>query len=180
MGNQQTSVLHEPQHRPMASASSTVSQPKKSVIKRTRSVLKEAGSLNKLGNDPTMRFLPKGINPGHGGIIYPTNPNAQSAGYISPEGWGWYITTTPPTPDMYHHSSKQAKKIGAQHSAAAKRPSALTNPAFKAGAHKTAMGWPSVPLWFVFELPSFFHVLLATNSLRSPLISNTTQLSSFV
>lgn len=143
----ETSVLHEPQHT--ASASQAASQPKKTLlIKRTRStVLRDSGTLNKLDHDPTLRFLPKGINPGHGGIIYPTNPNAQSAGYISPEGWGWYITTTPPTPDMYHHhSSKQSKKSVTHSSATAKRPSVLTNPAFKAGAHKTAMGWPSVPL----------------------------------
>ena len=147
MGNQQTSEMHEPQHT--ASASVGAAQPMKSSVKRSRSMRKVNGTLTnaKVGNDPALRFMPKGISAGHGGIIYPTHPNAQSsAGYISPEGWGWYITTTPPTPDMYHHSSKQAKKSSAHSCATSKRPTTLTNPAFKTGGQKTAMGWPSVPL----------------------------------
>lgn len=147
MGNQQTSVTHEPQHT--ATSSFPAVQPIKSAVKRSRSMRTVNGSLNVNGNDPSLRFLPKGLSAGHGGIIYPTHPNAQSkptAGYVSPEGWGWYITTTPPTPDMYYHSSKLPKKSVAQNTAAPRRPTTLTNPAFKTGGNKTAVGWPSVPL----------------------------------
>lgn len=141
MGNQQMSITHEPQH----GASVPTSQPMKSAMKRSRSIQQNA-ALNNLGSDPTRRFLPKGLSAGHGGIIYPTHPNAQSsAGYVSPEGWGWYITTTPPTPDMYHHASKLPKK-GTTHSTTTSKRTTLTNPAFKTGSQKTAVGWPSVPL----------------------------------
>ncbi len=32
-----------------------------------------------------------------------SHPNAKSNGYISPQ-WGWYISTTPPTPE-YHNTA---------------------------------------------------------------------------
>ena len=122
----------------------------KSAVKRSRSMRAVNGSLSLPGNDPSLRFIPKGLSAGHGGIIYPTHPNAQqnkpSTGYVSPEGWGWYITTTPPTPDMYYHSSKLPKKNAQQNSISSSRSTTLTNPAFKAGVSKTAVGWPSVPL----------------------------------
>jgi hypothetical protein len=148
MGNQQTSATHEPQHT--SSSSISAAQPIKSSVKRSLSMRKVNGSLSLANNDPSIRFIPKGLNPGHGGIIYPTHPNSQakpSGGYISPDGWGWYITTTPPTPDMYYHSSKQGKKSSSLTSgASSKRSSVLTNPAFKSGNTKSAVGWPSVPL----------------------------------
>ena len=148
MGNQQTSATHEPQHN--VTSSLVAVQPIKSSVKRSRSMRKVNGSLSMpAGNDPSLRFIPKGLSAGHGGIIYPTHPNAQSKttpGYVSPDGWGWYITTTPPTPDMYHHSSKHTKKNTIHNPATSRRPTALTNPAFKTGSQKTAVGWPSVPL----------------------------------
>jgi hypothetical protein len=148
MGNQQSVVTHEPQHT--ASSSSVVgNQPMKSAMKRSRSMRKEPGALNKVGTDQTLRYVPKGLSAVNGGIIYPTHPNAHGApGYASPEGWGWYITTTPPTPDMYqsYSSNKQPKKSVSHSSASATRTGTLTNPAFKTGPPNSAIGWPSVPL----------------------------------
>eukprot|EP00548_Thalassiothrix_antarctica_P012093 CAMPEP_0194159556 /NCGR_PEP_ID=MMETSP0152-20130528/77901_1 /TAXON_ID=1049557 /ORGANISM="Thalassiothrix antarctica, Strain L6-D1" /LENGTH=282 /DNA_ID=CAMNT_0038869141 /DNA_START=645 /DNA_END=1493 /DNA_ORIENTATION=- len=139
----QTSRTHSPQHHSKTSSLSST-QPIKSVMKRSRSSrVNNSLEMAKLNiNDTTTRFLPNGLSSGHGGIIYPTNPNGQTgSGSVSPDGWGWYITTTPPTPEMYKNTKKI---IGIDSFGLGK--GTLTNPAFKTGSQKTAMGWPSVPL----------------------------------
>jgi len=54
---------------------------------------------------PEHRYLPKGLDRAHNGIIMPTRPYGSnsattSGGEASPQ-WGWYINMTPPTPEMY-------------------------------------------------------------------------------
>lgn len=147
MTNEQTSKSHEPQHA-KASSLPRNPQPMKSAMKIPRSSRRHNGALPQTKNDSSLRYIPRGLSSGHGGIVYPSNPNNSQAGngYVSPE-WGWYITMTPPTPDMYHNNKlPQSKKTNTQSSPGLDRPGTLTNPAFKTGSQKTAMGWPSVPL----------------------------------
>mmetsp|Transcript_1848 Transcript_1848/g.2543 ORF Transcript_1848/g.2543 Transcript_1848/m.2543 type:complete len:148 (-) Transcript_1848:2556-2999(-) len=147
MTNEQTSKSHEPQHA-KASSLPRNPQPMKSAMKIPRSSRRPNGALPQTNNDSSLRYIPRGLSSGHGGIVYPSNPNNSQAGngYVSPE-WGWYITMTPPTPDMYHNNKlPQSKKTNTQSSLGLDRPGTLTNPAFKTGSQKTAMGWPSVPL----------------------------------
>ena len=88
-------------------------------------------------------------------------------GYISPQ-WGWYITTTPPTPE-YHSTSKNKMQV-LSHPLNTKNPQASHTvgnhtmyghkqpwnpsttpiqeapPKFTKGAPDYSSGWPSVPL----------------------------------
>mmetsp|Transcript_16975 Transcript_16975/g.28827 ORF Transcript_16975/g.28827 Transcript_16975/m.28827 type:complete len:285 (-) Transcript_16975:1497-2351(-) len=129
--------------------SANTAKPIKSAMKRSRSIRTSACS--SVNDSDVSRCIPKGLDSGHGGLVMPTKPyghdvntrHAEHRGtdHVSPE-WGWYISTTPPTPEMYHKQSKPVKKISYQGS----KPSTLTNPAFSNGAGKGAMGWPSIPL----------------------------------
>mmetsp|Transcript_871 Transcript_871/g.1328 ORF Transcript_871/g.1328 Transcript_871/m.1328 type:complete len:148 (-) Transcript_871:124-567(-) len=147
MANEQTSKSHQPQHAKAITLPRV--QAIKSAIKIPRSSRRPNGALSQSNNDASLRYIPRGLSSGHGGIVYPSNPNNGQAGngYVSPEGWGWYITMTPPTPDLYHSNKlPQTKKNSTHGSLGLDRPGTLTNPAFKTGSQKTAMGWPSVPL----------------------------------
>lgn len=149
MGNQQASTMHEPQHstdsRLMAPSTYATSQQLqgKSLIKRSRSIRSKDGGVVV----DTSRFLPKGLHGGHGGLHMPTKPYAD--GYVSPD-WGWYINTTPPTPEMYHSSSKVYLKKPSTYPAppatTRRGPSALDSPAFSKGGKGGATHWPSVPI----------------------------------
>jgi len=130
---------------PNASVHPSHSKPVKSAMKRSRSIRTNASTT--IDKDVS-RCIPKGLHGGHGGLLIPTKPHDSGKLYshdsgpkpaVSPE-WGWYINTTPPTPEMYQ--PKPVKKI----SYTGARPSPLTNPAFSNGPGKGAMGWPSIPL----------------------------------
>lgn len=89
--------------------------------------------------------------PSGGGIIKAGNVTLNGGnGHISPQ-WGWYITTTPPTPEKYYSNvakDTEENKIKqpeseSQHS----KPAIL--PTFKRVtnvAPNCTHGWPSVPL----------------------------------
>jgi hypothetical protein len=154
MGNQQSTTPYEPK---MFSTSNAAvhggTKPIKSAMRRTSSVSEHASGLSEEGNKT--RYLPRGLGAGHSGLVMPTKPGdiaagapTGPAGYHSPE-WGWYINTTPPTPEMYHshYSSTRAKKLPSSKDGASSQASvpASASPAFT--TTKTAgMGWPSVPL----------------------------------
>jgi hypothetical protein len=149
MGNKQ-SVRHDPS--PYHSAVAT-SAPKaiKPAIRRSTSVRSEADGMGAAqGNDPAQdrtRYIPK-MNQTEN----PTRPylaNSTAAGGIESPQWGWYINTTPPTPDMYHSHAKAPKQMG--HSSA--RPQTVGN---NKNCHNQVfqnlqnsnrpMGWTSVPI----------------------------------
>lgn len=155
MGNQQSTTPFEP-----TKMSSNNAKPIKSAMRRTSSVSKDASSLESINGK---RYLPKGLDGGHSGLVIPTKPGdiaaggpAGPAGYHSPE-WGWYINTTPPTPEMYHsqYSSTRGKlPSSSKDGAPGQQPFVPCSgpPAFNTGLNgpsgKSAatMGWPSVPL----------------------------------
>jgi hypothetical protein len=123
----QVATIHEP-------ISNSQPPPKSSLI-RSQSVRGNDDMNHELGllhggdnsTDSTKRYLPKGLHrPVQGSLIMPTRPytdhhhhgmslaSATSGGNVpsdieSPQ-WGWYINTTPPTPDMYHSRSSLKKK----------------------------------------------------------------------
>lgn len=156
MGNQQSATPYEP--TTMVTPAAPGAKPIKSAMRRTSSVSDDAFGLAQ--DASTTRYLPKGLGAGHSGLVIPTKPGdvSMTAGYHSPE-WGWYINTTPPTPEMYHnhYSSTRPKKSSLKDStrrSVALQPSqtALQTsgppPTFSnhANARTTNMGWPSVPL----------------------------------
>jgi len=129
-------------------------KPIKSAIRKSK---KGSGNLS---CHPT-QCVPSGLSGGSilmptGGGIMKTGNVALSGGngYISPQ-WGWYISTTPPTPEKYHVSGQ---KIREQHQIQKPilgrqigrhrphKPAAV--PVFKRVANdvNSTDGWPSVPL----------------------------------
>lgn len=139
---------------------------------RSRSVRAEAHCMAKLGDENRSEpsYLPRGLDKAHNGIIMPTMPygidptNSTGAGSLdgqdSPQ-WGWFLRTTPPTPQMYHsrppttttlkhHStSDSTSSTSTDVSSASTLPGSQPNPVFQGfqDKHKTApMGWSSVPL----------------------------------
>eukprot|EP00549_Striatella_unipunctata_P009005 CAMPEP_0118711010 /NCGR_PEP_ID=MMETSP0800-20121206/23789_1 /TAXON_ID=210618 ORGANISM="Striatella unipunctata, Strain CCMP2910" /NCGR_SAMPLE_ID=MMETSP0800 /ASSEMBLY_ACC=CAM_ASM_000638 /LENGTH=239 /DNA_ID=CAMNT_0006615435 /DNA_START=150 /DNA_END=869 /DNA_ORIENTATION=- len=105
----------------------------------------------------TSQCIPKGL--GNGGLVMPSRPGGTStapngAGHVSPE-WGWYISTTPPTPDMYCNNI-QNNKSGREMlhpallSTESKPIQTPIQPVFpktpKYLTVKASKGWPSVPL----------------------------------
>lgn len=146
MGNQQSTTPYEPRKLANASSANNAKPIIKSAMRRSSSVSEDVSQGN------TKRYLPKGLGGDHSGLVMPTKPGDIAAGapthgpggYHSPE-WGWYINTTPPTPEMYH--SHYASTRG-------KMPTSQPNTVFPASgppafsAQKTAgmQHWPSVPL----------------------------------
>jgi hypothetical protein len=71
-----------------------------------------SGSSSAAGEPPS-RYLPRGLDKAHNGIILPrmpygaqvepssSNDGAGGGGVESPQ-WGWFLRTTPPTPQMYY------------------------------------------------------------------------------
>ena len=150
MGNQQSTAPFEP--KKLSTSSDHVgAKPIKSALRRTSSVSEHASGLSQESNE--MRYLPRGLAAGHSGLVMPTKPGDVAAGaptgpagYHSPE-WGWYINTTPPTPEMYHgqHYSTRANKLPSSKDGAPSQTSVPSaSPVFTNA--KTGMGWPSVPL----------------------------------
>ncbi|KAG7346791.1 hypothetical protein IV203_005860 [Nitzschia inconspicua] len=82
------------------------SKPSKSALKKMCNTGRDPSATAPGSN--SKRFIPKMKG---AGMIMPSlsggnagGSPALSNGYVSPE-WGWYINTTPPTPEMYHNSS---------------------------------------------------------------------------
>jgi len=146
-------------------SSAQVLQGSSSVQKLCRKPIKSAIRKSKKGSGnlsyhPT-QCVPSGLS--GGSISMPTGGGIMKAGnvalsggngYISPQ-WGWYISTTPPTPEKYH---ARAEKINEEQlvkqsifgrQVTSYRPRKPTSvPVFKRVANDVNCtdGWPSVPL----------------------------------
>ncbi|GKY97498.1 hypothetical protein MPSEU_000708000 [Mayamaea pseudoterrestris] len=108
------------------------------------------------------RYLPRGLEKAHNGIrvprmptyaIEPAGSSGSAEGVESPQ-WGWFLRTTPPTPQMYsrfHQKSdtSMASQNSNDSSSTSTVPGSHPNPVFQGmhDRHKAApMGWSSVPL----------------------------------
>lgn len=143
-------------------------QPTRPSLVRSRSIRSDANNL--MNSQIDNKFLP--TNPHrpnkplmkHHTMPYPMHHqtvepySSGTNGYDSPQ-WGWYINTTPPSPEMFHTSRNKARKgvDSSSDTSDISRDSALTtisgnnapNPVFQClqDKHKaTPAGWPSVPL----------------------------------
>jgi hypothetical protein len=82
-----------------------------SEMRRTTSVNANANELEST-QDETARYLPKGINrSSNAGVIMPSRPygsvgSSYTGGNESPQ-WGWYVTITSPSTEMYHSGSRR-------------------------------------------------------------------------
>jgi hypothetical protein len=60
--------------------------------------------------DESARYLPKRMNRSSNGVIMPSKPygcgGASTVGGIESPQWGWYISISPSTSDMYHCGSR--------------------------------------------------------------------------
>jgi len=96
----------------------------------------------------------------HTGPTASTTSKGPLPGNFSPQ-WGWYISTTPPTPEKYHaapHTGKKPTKTSEKkldnvpETKPAEHPAPVfhhsnPSPVFKKGGVPSAtMGWPTVPL----------------------------------
>ncbi|KAL3912480.1 MAG: hypothetical protein SGILL_006866 [Bacillariaceae sp.] len=136
-------------------------QKPKSVMKKCNGERDPAAVKPSAANDPK-RYIPK---MGGASINMPSfsHGGGASPGYVSPE-WGWYINTTPPTPEMYHSQSSfgpSSKLTRTDASGAPTFPFASQNAAAKTSSAKPHhnqvfqnlqsnmtqnMGWTSVPI----------------------------------
>ena len=164
----QAMSIHDPSKRGSFSSLSSLGQPIKSAIKR-----RTTSSVRSNLVHPS-KCVPSGIvGNKSGGLVMPTGGGLAkpapscgtmgSNGKISPQ-WGWYISTTPPTPEHYYASGK-SKSSGKKHGhvAGERLPPPVAEeypmPVFKQSpapvfaksgvkdvlGHDT-LGWPSVPL----------------------------------
>lgn len=157
MGNEQSSTIHEP--LPPSE------QPARPALVRSRSIRSDANALVK-SQQLENKYLPRPnkTHVKHHSMPFPSahNPEPYSSGtnggYDSPQ-WGWYINTTPPSPEMFYsaRSMKASRKTtdSTSETSETSRESALStgnsmpNPVFQClqDKHKaTPTGWPSVPL----------------------------------
>jgi hypothetical protein len=164
MGNAQIPLreLHNP-----VSVSEASSSQDEHALTRTNSVPANASGLEST-QDETSRYLPKLNNRSQNDAIAPSRPHGSAgpstAGGIESPQWGWYINTTPPTPDMYHSGSqslhkKQDSSANISNASQASSGTAATesstatshqpNRIFQEMQDKrqgATMGWASVPL----------------------------------
>jgi len=169
-------VQHE--QRVGSSSSLTRSQPTKSAMKKSGSFRSSGSAASKRSAPPaSSKFVPSGIvggkgggivMPSGGGMLPPQGPgsiggaSAANNGHVSPQ-WGWYISTTPPTPERYYSSrkgklGKKQTKVSEDRlppSVAEEYPMPVfknsPTPVFRKSGAKDVfgqdnMGWPSVPL----------------------------------
>ena len=117
MGNEQ-STHQDYNVSPYKAATGSYQKPTKSAMRKSKSSLHDSNGMADQ-DEPTpgaSRYIPN-MNPRTAGkgIIMPTRPYAGrytpgdnkmlgSSGTESPQ-WGWYINTTPPTPELYHSRS---------------------------------------------------------------------------
>jgi hypothetical protein len=157
MGNAQ---IPRERHDAVSIVEASSSQDERVAMPRSRSVHASANGLEST-QDEGPRYLPKGLNRSHNGVIMPTRPSGaggtSAAGGIESPQWGWYINinTTPPTPDMYHSGSRALQKKQDSSAKASESPSSAAatshqpNRIFQDLQEKRQgayMGWSSVPL----------------------------------
>jgi len=148
MGNEQ-SIRHEP--TTLHSTTPTSTKPVRSAIRRSRSVRSEADSM--VSSQDTLRYMPK-MNGSGNGLVMPTRPygNDHTGNGVESPQWGWYINTTPPTPEMYHSHSSISHKMMMEPSQkvsprAAPDVKGHQNHVFQNLQDKAPqIGWPSVPI----------------------------------
>jgi hypothetical protein len=158
MGNEQSTTIHEP-----LPASE---KPIRPALARSRSIRSDANALEK-SQQLEHKYLPSHRPKNylkHHSMPFPSAQNVEpyssgtSGGYDSPQ-WGWYINTTPPSPEMFHSvrtmksSSKPTDSTSdtsdTSRESAVSAGSSQPNPLFQClqDKHKAApTGWPSVPL----------------------------------
>jgi hypothetical protein len=161
MGNAQIPLCER--HNPVSVTEASSSQDEHALT-RTNSVTANASGLESTQAE-TSRYLPKLMNRSKNDAITPSRPQGSggpsTAGGIESPQWGWYINTTPPTPDMYHSGSKSLHKkqdSSANASQASAGTTAFGSPTttshqpnriFQEMQDKrqgASMGWASVPL----------------------------------
>ncbi|VEU39965.1 unnamed protein product [Pseudo-nitzschia multistriata] len=114
--NDESVLHHDPNSNPYASATA---KPTKSAMRKSRSIRHVAGRLahqERITPAGTSRYIPNMKPRATGnGLIMPTRPygghpsvdnkaNGTNGAEMSPQ-WGWYINTTPPTPELYYKHS---------------------------------------------------------------------------
>ena len=152
-------------------------------LTRSRSVRAHADHMAKVQDDVRRiqqqgetRYLPRGLDKAHNGIIVPRRPYGVDQNYApsmephqsdvdgpSPQ-WGWFMRTTPPTPPMFHcrpppatYSSSSDSSLTSSSSDGKPQQQQQhyqPNPIFQsmqnkhreASAATASMGWSSVPL----------------------------------
>ena len=124
MGNEQSVSHHDPTSSPYPSATASLQKPPKSAMRKVTSIRQEADGLSQQHQDrtTTSRYIPN-MNPrtAGNGLIIPTRPYgghtsvdktaSSNSSEMSPQ-WGWYINTTPPTPELYHSRSSSLSSSG--------------------------------------------------------------------
>lgn len=109
---------HEHNISPYSSVTGSFTKPTKSAMRKSTSVRSESHGLSDQDRNTasTSRYIPN-MNPrtAGNGLILPTRPYGRHSSVdnkmlgsngseMSPQ-WGWYINTTPPTPELYHSRS---------------------------------------------------------------------------
>jgi hypothetical protein len=163
MGNAQI-IPRERHNNPVSVSEASSSQDEGASMTRRNSATANAIGLEST-KDETSRYLPKLMNRSNNDVVMPSRPHGSggpsTAGGIESPQWGWYINTTPPTPDMYHSGSRSLHKKQ-DSSANASQASSVTvaSESSTATSHQpnrifqemqdkrkgASMGWASVPL----------------------------------
>lgn len=120
MGNEQSISHQEHKISPYTAATGSYQKPTKSAMRKSRSIRQNSNLLSEQDKSTAgtqSRYIPN-MNPrtAGNGLIMPTRPYGRytpgdnkmlvssSGGTESPQ-WGWYINTTPPTPELYYNRS---------------------------------------------------------------------------
>ena len=150
MGNEQSTV-----HEPKAARE----QPSRSALSRSRSLRSNANALDRTQTEA--KYLPT-YQQQTAYPMRPVEPYSSGTGGIdiSPQ-YGWYVNTTPPTPEIYYNRPQyQKSRKSASSSDTSQASSAGTataepmanyarpNPIFQGlqDKHKTNMDWSNLPL----------------------------------
>ena len=170
MGNEQSMSHSDHRISPYSSATGGYQKPTKSVLRKSRSIRHVSNELSDQDNIAASsasqsRYIPN-MNPrtAGNGLIMPTRPYGRygstdnkmvgSTGTESPQ-WGWYINTTPPTPELYSSKSSNPmmKGSGSQissRSSGTSDPKSCQNQVFQnlQNSKKTnpVGGWTSIPI----------------------------------
>mmetsp|Transcript_22628 Transcript_22628/g.47476 ORF Transcript_22628/g.47476 Transcript_22628/m.47476 type:complete len:306 (-) Transcript_22628:330-1247(-) len=113
--NDESVMQHDLNSNPYSSATASLHKPTKSAMRKSRSIRQVTDGLSRqdIITSSASRYIPN-MNPrtAGNGLIMPTRPygghpsvenkaHGSNSAEMSPQ-WGWYINTTPPTPELYH------------------------------------------------------------------------------
>ena len=113
MGNEQSSINHELNRSPYSSVTGSSQKPTKSAMRKSTRHQAHVFPDHDSKTVGRPRYIPH-MNPrtAGNGFIIPSKPfgkhSSTESKIISSNGsemspqWGWYINTTPPTPELYH------------------------------------------------------------------------------